>query len=167
MKLILRCLWRGLGVGFRTHLGSKIGVLGRLGPSWRRLGASWKRLGQRLEASCRVCRVLERLGTRLGVVGPFSAEPKGFERQVRGNLPVAPAGGADGGLDSLISPSSPRSLLPTYRSLLPTDRHLSCQETDLSLANRQISLLPTDRSLSCQQTDLSLANGQISLLQRD
>ena len=89
MKLILRCLWRGLGVGFRDHLGSKIGVSGRLGASWRRLGASWKRLGQRLEASCRVCRVLERLGTRLGVVGLISGGPEGLERQVRGSLPVA------------------------------------------------------------------------------
>ena len=94
MKSILRCLLRGRGVGFRDHLGSKIGVSERLGASWRRLGASWKRLGQRLEASCRICRVLERLGARLGVVSPFSGGPEGFERQVRGSLPVALARGA-------------------------------------------------------------------------
>ena len=90
MKSILGRLLESLGDAFGYDFGTKIRVSGRLGASWRRLGASWKRLGQRLEASCRVCRVLERLGARLGVVSPFSGGPEGFERQVRGSLPAGP-----------------------------------------------------------------------------
>ena len=87
VKLILGPLWGGFGDGFRHDFCTKIGVSGRLGASWSCLGASWKRLGERLEASCRVCRVLERLGVRLGVAVPFSVGSEGFERQVRGSLP--------------------------------------------------------------------------------
>ena len=44
---------------------------------------------------------MERLGACLGVAAPFDPGPEGFERQVRGSLPVALARRVVGGSNSL------------------------------------------------------------------
>ena len=146
MKLILRCLWRGLGVGFRDHLGSKIGVSGHLGTSWSALGASWRESWSVLERLEHLGSSLERLGARLGGRVPFSPEPKGLERQVRGSLPVASARGVVGTLHRPVWPSSPpKTLLAAHSSLLIPSDH--CSGLSLPLIDCPQALFPLKSSL--------------------